>query len=253
MEINLLYAGLAALFGGFVNAVAGGGTLITFPVLTFIGIPPVVANITNTVALCPGYLSGTLAQKSDLKIFGKNIWLLLIAGVIGGLAGALILISTSEKVFTFLIPYLILLGSLLLAVQPIIKKRFFEKANNNSNYKKNHNLISAIFVTPAAVYGGYFGAGLGVILLAVLGVYIKQPLNKINALKQAVSLCVNIAAATLFLFSDFICWNYTLIMAICAMFGGFFGGFMVKKINPELFRWIVVIAGIVIAVFYFVS
>ncbi len=251
MENDLIYAGLAAVLGGFVNAVAGGGTLITFPVLTALGIPPVAANVTNTVALCPGYFGGTVAQLSDLKTTGKNIWLLLLIGFLGGLTGGLILITTNEKIFTFLIPYLIMFGALLLAFQPYIKKIFLYKNYTDKTYY--NKILSIILIIPAALYGGYFGAGLGVILLAVLGLYIEQPLTKINALKQAISLCVNIAAAILFIFSGYVYWYYALIMAICAIIGGICGGLVIKKINTEIFRWIVVAVGIIISIYYFIK
>ena len=117
MNIGIVFAGLAAIAAGLINALAGGGTLITFPVLMAIGIPAVSANVTNTLALCPGYLGGTLAQSKDLQDQKKRLWITLPAAVLGGLAGGILLLKTGEKLFTDLVPFLILLASALLAIQ----------------------------------------------------------------------------------------------------------------------------------------
>ncbi|HRS54054.1 MAG TPA: sulfite exporter TauE/SafE family protein [Bacteroidales bacterium] len=248
-DLNFIYAGLAALFAGFVNAIAGGGTLITFPLLIALGIQPVTANITNTIALCPGYLGGTIIQYSDLKLVGKNFWLYLISGVLGGLMGAFILISTEKKIFSSIVPYLIALGSILLAIQQVIKNKILKKGFISLNNKALIVLLTFL----ASIYGGYFGAGLGVILLSILGMYLNYNLNKINALKQAISLCVNITAACLFIFSGLVNWDYVLIMSICSLLGGILGGHFIKHLNSEVFRWIVVIVGFIIAIIFFIK
>src|SRR5215510_11375836 len=119
--LQFLLAALAALAAGAVNAVAGGGTLITFPALTFLGIPAVTANVTNTVALCPGYFGGTLAQWNDLKTQTKRLWLIVPASIVGGVLGGFLLLQTGEKLFKELVPYLILLASGLLAIQDPVR------------------------------------------------------------------------------------------------------------------------------------
>ncbi|MFH0895487.1 MAG: TSUP family transporter, partial [Bacteroidota bacterium] len=127
---DLILAGLAAIAAGFVNAIAGGGTLITFPVLMALGIPPVAANITNTIALCPGYFGGTYAQRKDLSGQKNNILSIIPAGILGGITGGLLLIYTEEKTFKTLVPYLILIATILLAFQPLIKKLISKKSNS---------------------------------------------------------------------------------------------------------------------------
>ena len=237
----------AALCGGFVNAVAGGGTLITFPILTFLGIPAVNANITNTVALCPGYFGGTWAQRKDLQGQKKRLWWLIPISILGGLAGGYLLQYTGEKLFRELVPWLILFASAILALQGIIKKKLRLNHEKNLNTRKEQS-IPALLALPATIYGGYFGAGLGVILMAFLGLSIKDSLTRINALKQAVSLSTNIAAALFFVFSGKVEWTVAVVMAISALIGGFFGGKLARKINPNVLRWTIVGIGLVISV-----
>lgn len=241
---------LAGVLAGIVNALAGGGTLITFPVLIALGIPPIAANVTNTVALCPGYFAGTYAQKQDFISMKKILWLIIPVAVLGGIAGSILLIYTPEKSFTAIIPYLILAASTLLALQKPLKKLLNTRSEKSRSGKINFILMLGL-VFLAAVYGGYFGAGLGVILMAVLGLILHESLTRINALKQATSFCINIIAAVYFCFSGLVIWPVVALMIAGSLTGGIIGGKLAGKINPEFLRWIVVGAGFVIAVYYF--
>jgi uncharacterized membrane protein YfcA len=249
--LEVVLVGLAAVAGGAVNALAGGGTLITFPMLTAIGIPTVAANITNTVALCPGYLGGTFAQLQDLRSYKREAWLLGATGVVGGIAGGILLLNTGEKAFRFLVPYLILFATGLMAVQPFLRSWIARrtKGEGSGGWQEIGVVLS---VALASIYGGYFGAGLSVIVLAVLALVLEGPLTSLNALKQWVSFCVNIAAAIFFLFSGKIVWWAMLVMAVGALLGGNLGGRLAGRIQPEVLRAIVVAVGLVIAVIYFV-
>ncbi len=244
---ELLIIAAAALLAGMINALAGGGTLITFPVLTALGIPPVQANITNTIALCPGYFGGTWAQRKDLLGQKRNLLLLVPAALLGGIGGGLLLMLSGERLFAGIVPWLILLATLLLAFQPLIKKWVTPKAPAESVEKKQR-FWAALLVFPATVYGGYFGAGLGVILLAVLGLSVKEDMVRLNALKQSLSLTANVAAAVFFLFSDQVQWMAAGIMMVCALLGGFLGGKLAGKMRPAILRWIIVVAGSVVFV-----
>ncbi|KAF0111375.1 MAG: hypothetical protein FD147_982 [Chloroflexi bacterium] len=246
--IQLLLIGLGAFAAGAVNALAGGGMLITFPLLTALGIPAVVANVTNTVALCPGYFGATLAQRTDLLDQKKRMWLLLPAGVIGGLTGALLLLSSGERLFKGFIPWLILLASLLLAIGEPLNKWL---KNKNPENKKPMDIGAVLPVGLAAIYGGYFGAGLSVIILAALGLFYHDSLTRLNALKQAVAFATNVAAAVIFLFSGQVLWSVAGVMAVCALAGGSVGGRLAGKINPAGLRWVVVGIGIIVAAIYF--
>ncbi len=249
--LNLVLVGLAAMAGGAVNALAGGGTLITFPMLTAIGIPTVDANITNTVALCPGYLGGTFAQWQDLRNYKRQSWLLGITGVVGGIAGGILLLNTGEKAFRFLVPYLILFATGLMAVQPLLRSWITRRGTGQSSGMWQEIGV-VLSVALASIYGGYFGAGLSVIVLAVLALVLEGSLTSLNALKQWVSFCVNIAAAMFFLFSGKIVWWAMLVMAVGALVGGNLGGRLAGRIRPGVLRAIVVTVGLVIAVIYFV-
>ena len=248
--IEHIMIGLAAVAGGLVNALAGGGTLITFPVLTAVGIPPVVANITNTVALCPGYIGGTFAQRKDLEGQKRRMWLLLPTGVVGGIAGGILLLYTSENLFRRLIPYLILTAVVLLAFQDRMRNWVMARMSDEGHRHLNE-AWSIVLIFPAAVYGGYFGAGLGVMMLAVLGLVLEDSLTRLNALKQSLSFGINIAAAIFFLFSGQVVWTAALVMAAGALSGGMLGGRMAGRIKPMTLRWIVIVIGLLVAVVYF--
>jgi uncharacterized membrane protein YfcA len=248
---ELVLVGLAAVVGGAVNALAGGGTLITFPMLTAVGIPAVAANVTNTVALCPGYLGGTLAQLQDLRGHERRLWLLAPAGVLGGVAGGILLLNTGEQAFRTLVPYLILLATGLLAVQDRLRGWLLRRAERQGSANP-HEAWTVLPVGLASIYGGYFGAGLSVIVLAVLGLVIEDTLTRLNALKQIISFSINIAAAIFFLFSGQVVWSAMLVMAVGALLGGVLGGRLAGRIRAVTLRRIIVTAGIIIALIYFI-
>ncbi len=249
--LDFLFIGLAALAAGAINALAGGGTLITFPVLIAVGVPAVASNVTNTVALLPGYLGGTLAQWKDLREQSRRLWYILPASVLGGLLGGILLLYTGEKVFRQIVPYLILMASLLLAVQDPVRKWLVRRAEQRSGGKVS-DLWSTLPIGLAAIYGGYFGAGLSVIVLAALGLTMDESLTKLNALKQGVAFSVNVAAAVFFLFSGLVVWQVVLVMAACALLGGWLGGKLAGAVKPATLRWLVVSIGVVVAAIYIV-
>lgn len=246
--IDFLWIGLAAMAAGAINALAGGGTLVTFPTLTAVGILPIAASVTNTVALCPGYLGASLAQAKDLRGQGRRIWLVIPAGILGGVLGGFLLLNTGEKLFRQLVPFLILLASGLLAVQEPLRAWLVRRGRPGS-----HEKWALLPVGLAAVYGGYFGAGLSVIILAVLGLTLEDNLTRLNALKQLIALAVNVAAAFFFLFSGRVEWSAVLVMAIGAIIGGLLGGNLAGRINPLTLRRLVVVVGFIVALVYFIS
>jgi hypothetical protein len=247
----IMIAGLAATAAGMINALAGGGTLVSFPVLLALGIPDVAANITNTVALCPGYLGGAIAQRRDLHGQQKRLWLLVPAGITGGIIGGFLLIVISGQVFHLLVPFLILLAAVLLAVQDRVRDWVRRHAGHDGSESQGCKR-ALLPVGLAAIYGGYFGAGLSVIVLAVLGLVFDDSLTRLNALKQCISLGVNVAAAVLFLFSGLVVWPLTLVMAVCALIGGAAGGHIAGRIDPVMLRWTVVVIGIAIGIIFLI-
>jgi uncharacterized membrane protein YfcA len=238
--------GTAAGFGaGIVNAIAGGGSLISFPVLLAVGVPTLRANATNTVALCPGYAGGALAQREDLPA-GSGRVRVLVAGGLGGLVGAGLLLVTSEDAFDTIVPFLILAACLLLAVQQPVRRWVAARAPEGvvrPTYPTS--AVAAVFL--ASIYGGYFGAGLGIVLLAVLGVLLDAPLRSANALKSALSLVINVLAAVVLAPSGEVVWLFVVPMAVASLLGGVVGGRLAQVVPAGVLRTVVVAFGIVVA------
>lgn len=243
-----LAAGVAAVGAGVVNAVAGGGTLISFPVLTAIGVPAVRANATNTVSLCPGYIGGTYAQRGDLAGLRRGLRPQLVAAVLGGLAGSVLLIVTSEAVFRNIVPFLILAACGLLAVQDRLRTWLLARTSGTGS----HALLEVSAVTIAAIYGGYFGAGLGIMLLAVLGMFSDLAFNRLNAVKQLLSFLVNVSAASFLVFSGKIEWTIVAVMAPASLLGGHLGGRVASSLPPRKMRAGVIAFGVIVAIVYLV-
>ena len=198
--------------------------------LTAVGIPAVEANVTNTVALCPGYLGATFAQAGDLRDRKKRLRVLLPSSVIGGLLGGILLLATGERTFRMLVPFLILLASGLLALQEPVRLWLARRAGHAKSLPE---FWAAVPIGLAAVYGGYFGAGLSVIVLSILGVMIEDSLTRLNAFKQAVAFCVNCAAAIFFIFSGRVHWPMAAVMAAGALGGGVLGGKLASRIRAS--------------------
>jgi uncharacterized membrane protein YfcA len=262
--VQFLVAGVAALGAGAVNAVAGGGTLISFPTLVAIGVPALNANVTNTVALCPGYFSGTVAQRADLQpqmVRTKRL------AVLGGVIGSVLLEITPAKTFRDAVPWLILMSCVLLLVQDRTRDwiRSRTEANlvatnvsfagtDDHDVKLDHPspmLMGTVLL--ASVYGGYFGAGLGIMLLALLGLFSDDSLVRVNAVKQALSLVINLCAAVVFAITGHVRWELVPIMAFAALIGGHLGGRLSRVVNPTVLRRVVVIFGVAVAVQFWIS
>ncbi|MEB3265216.1 MAG: sulfite exporter TauE/SafE family protein [Cyanobacteriota bacterium] len=244
--LQLLMIAPAAVLAGAVNAVAGGGSLISFPVLTAAGLPPVMANVTNTMALLPGYGGASLAQHRQLQGQAGRLLMLAPAAALGGLLGGVLLLHSNERLFTRLIPWLILLGSGLLALQSPLQRWLLTRPLEGN--RQTLGLATAGPVFAASLYGGYFGAGLGVILLAVLALLLNDSLTRLNGLKQALALVINLAAALLFAGSGQVHAQAAAVMALGALLGGALGGRLASRLNPERLRVMVVGLGLLVAI-----
>ncbi len=250
-------AGAAAFAAGGVNSLAGGGTLISFPVLVALGVPPVSANVTNTVALSPGYLGGVIAQREAIRKQSARVRRLSVIAAGGGLLGSILLVLTSDDAFRVLIPALLFLATLLLATQDRLRKllRIGVPAGGGAQIADGAPAVHdpAWLLAPiglVSVYGGYFGAGLGIMLLAVLGIVLHEPLNRLNALKQVLAFVINMAAALFFVFSGKVNWSLAAVMAVASLAGGNAGGRLAGRVQPAKLRAIVVVIGFTIAVVY---
>ena len=241
-------AAAAALVGGGVNAIAGGGSLITFPALIAGGMSPVAASLTNTVALCPGYVGATLAQRRDLVGQRSRLVMLVPLSALCGVVGALLLLHTGDAAFKAIVPYLILLAAVLLAGQNRLRSWLVARATSG------HSEAWAMLPMGAtAVYGGYFGAGMGVMMLAAFSVVLGDTLTRLNALKQAASLAINVGAAAVFVVSGLVDWPIAGVMFAASLAGGALGGMVASRIPPAVLRWTVVVLAVVVAIVYLVK
>jgi uncharacterized protein len=250
--VDFLLAGCAAVAAGAINALAGGGTLITFPTLLAMGIPAITANVTNTIALCPGFLGGILAQFKDLSGQRRRFWIFLSASAVGGVIGSIILLRTGERAFQAMLPYLILAASCVMAAQGLIRMWLLRRSIKRE-VKSKPELFTVILVGLAAIYGGYFGVAMSVVVLSLLGLMINDTLTRLNAIKQTVAFGANGAAAVVFIFSGKVMWMLALVMAGGALIGGTLGGRLAGRIKPDTLRWTVVSIGIILTVIYFLK
>jgi uncharacterized membrane protein YfcA len=246
---HVLAAG-AALLAGSVNAIAGGGTLITFPTLVAVGVPAVASNITSTVALCPGYTGGTWAQREDLAHQRARLVPVAAVAVVGGLIGSWLLVVSPEKLFRQLVPFLILGACAIFAGQDRIRAKLPPRDPNAPVLRPGVGTLVACGV--AATYGGYFGAGLGIISLAILGVALPDRLVHVNALKQWLAFCCNVVAAAFFAASGRVVWTIVLVMAPASLLGGALGGRLARSLDPRIVRWTVIVLGILVAARFWV-
>jgi uncharacterized protein len=244
-DVALLVAAAGA--AGAVNAVAGGGSLISFPALLAAGYPALPANVTNAVAVLPGYLGGSVGYRRELRGQGRAARALGATSVAGAAAGAALLITTPASVFERVAPVLILAACALLAVQPRLARALERRRGGGE--RRTHPLHALAFL--AAVYGGYFGAGLGVMLLAVLGLFLDEDLQRVNALKGLLSLVIGAVTALSFAVFGPVAWDAAALMAAASLAGGHAGVGVARRLPPELLRWGIVLAGTAVAVVLF--
>lgn len=225
---------------------AGGGSLISFPALLAAGYPAIVANVTNAVALCPGYLGGTLAYRPELKGQGERMLWLGLTSVAGALGGAVLLAVSSEEAFDAAVPFLILFSCALLAAQPTVS-RYVARRSGGRAGQRSPLLHGPQFL--AAVYGSYFGAGLGVMMLAVLGILLADTLQRLNALKGFLSLVINGVGALFFVIFVPPAWGAVLAIAPASLLGGRAGVHLARRLSNTMLRALVVGFGTVVGLY----
>ncbi len=250
-SLDHVIAAVAAFAAGIVNAVAGGGTLITFPTLVALGVTTVGSNITNTVALCPGYFGGTYAQRADLAEQRARLVPVGVTAAIGGLCGSALLVASSEKLFRTIVPFLLVAACLLLAAGDRIKASLPVRDPDAPVTRPPLGVLAAVF--GGSVYGGYFGAGLGIILLAVLGLALPDRMVRINGIKQYIAFVTNVVAALFFVGSGKVVWSLVLVMAPASLLGGNLGGRLVRTLDPRILRAVVIVLGLVVAIRFWTS
>jgi uncharacterized membrane protein YfcA len=250
---SYVLAALAGVAAGGVNALAGGGTLISFPVLVGLGLPAVTANVTNLIALTPGYIAGTVAQRADLEGQAASLRALVPVAALGGLVGSIVLVNTSASSFRAAVPYLLVFSCLLLAVQERVRTRLSGRAARRGQPPAaGSRLPLAASIFAAAIYGGYFGAGLGIMLLALMGLFSSEGLIRLNVVKQGLSFVISLVAAIFLAAAAHVSWGYAAVIAPSAVVGGIAGGRLVRVVPSSLLRAVVVAVGIAVAIRYWV-
>jgi uncharacterized membrane protein YfcA len=235
----------AAFAAGAINAVAGGGSLVSFPALLAAGYASKPANVTNSVALWPGYLSGSLGYRAELRVQRRRALLLLPASFLGAVAGSAILLATPESAFDVIVPYLILFACALMAAQGWVSRFSFTHRLRLHGGDVPFALHASVFVL--AIYGAYFGAGLGILTLAVLGILLPADIQHSNALKGLLSLAINAIAVVSFALFGPVRWGAAGIMAAGALAGGYLGVGVARRLGAGRLRLAVVTYGVVAA------
>jgi uncharacterized membrane protein YfcA len=240
----------AGFAGGTINAIAGGATFFTFPAMLAIGISPVAANASNTTALCPGNLVAAVAQRRDLADVRPYILRLMFVGLFGGIAGAVLLLITPDRAFIRLVPWLLLTATLVFALSPRILAAIRARSNRSGVHL---GLASFALILVVTIYGGYFGAGLGIMLLAGLTLAGFDDLRAANALKNLLSAFVNGVAVVIFVVEGLVVWPATLVMLAGAVLGGIAGARIATRLPVRLFRATVIAVGTLLTIWYFIQ
>ena len=239
---------VAAIVAGAINSIAGGGTLISFPVLLWLGRNPIVANATNTVAIWPGSLAGVIGFRRELMSVQRWLLLLVLPSLAGAGVGAWLLLRTPESTFERLVPILILVATLLLAAQEMITRRLGFIAEAHERPTAGWVTLVFAFQFLVSVYGGYFGAGMGILMLAALGLIGLTDMHQMNGLKNLLAICINGVAAIYFALSGSVIWADVALMAVGSIIGGLLGARLARRLGRKFVRGFVVAIGIVMAV-----
>jgi uncharacterized protein len=235
--LAIVGAGLAA---GTINTIVGSGSLITFPTLLAFGFTPVVANVSNTIGLVPGSLSGAVAYRSELGGQRSRLVVLGMASVSGGIVGAVLLLALPSSVFRDVVPVLILIACVLVALQPRLSARLAQRAEHPEH--GGPVLFASVFLT--GVYGGYFGAAQGVILLSLLGIFLRDHLQRLNATKNVLAFLVNGVAGLIFAFFAHVAWDAAGLLAVGSIVGGQVGGTLGRRLPASLLRGVIIVVGV---------
>lgn len=242
-----------AMLAGTLNSVAGGGSFFTVPMLIFSGVPPVQANTTSTVALWPGSVASIGAYRCELLQVRRGLMFLLVGtSLIGSILGALLLLHTPQQIFVRLLPYLLLIATLLFGLSGSITRRLHAR---NIAAEEHLSVLTIIGVSVAqfiiAIYGGYFGGGIGILMLATLALMGMENMHQMNALKVLLASCINAIATITFIVAKAVIWPQAILMLVGAVIGGYGGAYFARKINQKWIRYFVMIVGLIMTIYFF--
>jgi len=238
---------VAGVVAGAINSVAGGGTLISFPSLVAFGESQIVSNATNTAALWPGSLSSAIGYRKDTPIPLGLLATLLIPSFIGGILGAWILVSTPPGIFNIIVPFLVLFATLLFAFRDHITRKFKRNDSDEENISTGGRVWGFFFQLFVATYGGYFGAGIGILMLGSLSIMGLRDIHKMNAIKTPLAALINCTAFVLFALKGLVAWDLALVLCLGAIAGGYVGARSAKRLNPRVLQIFVVTIGLVVS------
>ena len=242
----------AAFAAGALNAVAGGGSFLTLPALVFTGVPPVIANATGTVALLPGYMAGAWGFKDDMAAPpGLSMKQVVVLSLIGGSAGAALLLFTPDATFRKVVPWLLLAATAMFAFGPQLRAWASRKTTGTDAAPSIAK--AAVGMLVVAIYGGYFNGGLGILLLALFGLLGQTQLNAMNGMKNLVSALLTAIAVVIYAVGGIVEWKQALIMMVAATLGGYLGARVARKIPAHIMRWGIVATGLVMAGLFFMK
>jgi uncharacterized membrane protein YfcA len=235
---------LAGIAAGTINTVVGSGTLITFPTLLAVGVPPVTANVSNTVGLVPGSLSGAVGYRREIRGQKDRLFRLGSASLLGGIAGAVLLLALPAEAFNAIVPALIGIGCVLVLFQPAIARRVAARALSRGGVPEHGAAWVWVLVFVTGIYGGYFGAAQGVLLMAVMGIGIQESLQRLNGTKNVLALLVNGVAAVVFIVVADVDWGVAGLIAFGAVIGGQLGATVGRRLPPLALRIFIVVVGV---------
>lgn len=244
-------ASLGAFLAGAINSVAGGGTLVSFPILVGLGLPSILANTTSTIGIWPGSLGSIWGFRKELGRTDKRMRWLMIPGALGAAIGALLLKLTPSHTFDRVVPFLILFATILFIVQAPIQEKL-KRQRDGTPRESKLSVLAIVLMLLVGVYGGYFGAGISIMMLSILGVIGLTDILEMNALTSLFSLCINGVAILFFVGSGLIYWPFVPFMAVGAMVGGYGAAGVARKIGRKNVRRFVICVGLTIAVYLFV-
>jgi uncharacterized membrane protein YfcA len=251
LQVLILF--IAAILGGTLNSVAGGGSFITLPALIFTGVLPINANATSTVALWPGSLASVGAYRQELAKQKRSLVILLsVTSLIGGILGAELLLNTSQSTFVKLLPYLLLLATVLFALSGPVTARLRERSTRGSSFSWPTMVGISLLQLVIAIYGGYFGGGIGILMLATLGLMGSENIHEMNAMKTLLTTFINGVALVLFIIKGIVAWHEAIVMIIGATIGGYGGAYFARRLDPRVVRWFVIAVGVVMTIYFFV-
>ena len=253
MSFELLFLFMAGFLGGILNSVAGGGSFLTFPALIFVGVSPISANATNTFASCAGYMSGAYAFRQELSAYKKKLPQIVFISLMGGGIGAWLLLQTPKSLFQEAIPWLLLFATTLFIFGSKLNNLLKQLASYHQHMSSIGVFLLSLMLLAVSIYGGFFNAGLGIIILSYLTLAGYSNINTMNAIKLLISSIVSLIAIILFIYNDLIAWHEGIVVLLGSLTGGYMAAKMSRQLSQKTIRAFVVMTSSCITLYFFLD